>query len=130
MAEGRIGKVRVIQVDPNEAVAILDFSVTNETNHEIIVRSLGTSFDTADGSSVEGHMVAARDLDNIFRNYPELGIQYNPPLKAQDVLPASANIDREVAVRFDVPEAAFANRKDVVLSVDTNGGVVAELRGK
>ena len=35
-----------------------------------------------------------------------------------------------VAVRFDVPENVFAGRKDIVLRVDTNGGVVAELKGK
>ena len=75
-------------------------------------------------------MVAARDLDNIFRNYPNLGERYNEPLKAQDILPPNASIDRMVAVRFDVPENVFAGRKDIVLRVDTNGGVVAELKGK
>jgi len=130
MAEGKIGKVRVLQVDLNEALAILDFTLTNDTNQQIVIRSLEPTFDLADGSPVDGHMVAARDLDNIFRNYPNLGERYNEPLKAQDILPPNASIDRMVAVRFDVPENVFAGRKDIVLRVDTNGGVVAELKGK
>jgi hypothetical protein len=130
LAEGRIGKVRVLQVDPNEAIAILDFTLTNATDQQIVVRSLQPSFEAKDGTEVEGHMVAVRDIDNIFRNYPNLGEQYNPALKAQDVLPAKQSIDRMAAVRFDVPEADINARKGVVLRVDTNGGVVAEIKGK
>jgi len=95
-----------------------------------VVRSLQPSFDRKDGSSVDGDMVAARDIDNIFRNYPDLGEQYYPAMKSQDILPPNGSIDREVVVRFDVPQDTFARRKDVVLRVDTNGGVVAELKGK
>jgi hypothetical protein len=51
-------------------------------------------------------------------------------MKSQDILPPNGSIDREVVVRFDVPQDTFARRKDVVLRVDTNGGVVAELKGK
>jgi hypothetical protein len=134
LAEGKIGKVRLVHVNPedapHESLAVLDFTLTNDTNHEIVVRSLQPSFDARDGSSVDGNMVAARDIDNIFRNYPDLGEQYNPPLKAQDVLPPNGSIDREVVVRFDAPQDTFAGRKGVVLRVDTIGGIVAELKGK
>jgi hypothetical protein len=115
---------------PNQSLAVLDFTVTNDTAHEIVVRSLQPSFDAQDGSSVDGNMIAARDIDNIFRNYPDLGEQYNPPMKAQDVLPPNGSIDRMVVVRFDVPQDTFAKRKGVVLRLDTNGGIVAELKGK
>lgn len=115
---------------PNQSLAVLDFTLTNDTNHQIVVRSLQPSFDAPDGSSVDGSMVAARDIDNIFRNYPDLGEQYYPAMKAQDVLAPNESIDREVVVRFDVPQDTFAKRKDVVLRVDTNGGIVAELKGK
>jgi hypothetical protein len=115
---------------PNQSLAVLDFTLTNDTNQQIVVRSLQPSFDAKDGSSVDGSMIAARDIDNIFRNYPDLGEQYNPPLKAQDILPPNGTIDRMVVVRFDVPQQAFSSRKDVVLRVDSNGGIVAELKGK
>jgi hypothetical protein len=134
LAEGKIGKVRLVHVNPedapNQSLAVLDFTLTNDTNQQIVVRSLQPSFDAKDGSSVDGNMIAVRDIDNIFRNYPDLGEQYNPPLKAQDVLPPNGTIDRMVVVRFDVPQQAFSSRKDVVLRVDSNGGIVAELKGK
>jgi hypothetical protein len=134
LAEGKIGKVRLVPVNPedapNQSLAVLDFTLTNDTNRQIVVRSLQPSFDRKDGSSVDGDMVAARDIDNIFRNYPDLGEQYYPAMKSQDILPPNGSIDREVVVRFDVPQDTFAGRKDVVLRVDTNGGVVAELKGK
>jgi len=130
LAEGKIGKVRMIQVDLNEAIAILDFTVKNDTDRPIVVRSLEPAFDASDGSSVEGHVVAARDIDSVFRNYPEVGQQFNSPLKAQDTLPANASVDRMIAVRFDVPEKVFAGRKGVTLQVDSNAGIVAELKGK
>ena len=134
LAEGKIGKVRLVHVNPedapNQSLAVLDFTLTNDTNRQIVVRSLQPSFDRNDGSSVDGDMVAARDIDNIFRNYPDLGEQYYPAMKSQDVLPPNRSIDREVVVRFDVPQDTFASRKDVVLRVDTIGGVVAELKGK
>jgi hypothetical protein len=128
LAEGKIGKVRVLQADENETLAILDFSVTNETDQPIVVRSLIPGFNDSAGAHVDGHMVASRDVDNVFRNYPELGEKYNPPLVAQDMLPAKGSIDRMAVVRFDVPRKTFDTRKEIVLQIDTNGGVVAELK--
>ena len=130
LAEGKIGKVRVLQADENETLAILDFNLTNDTDQPIVVRSLLPSFNDSAGSQVDGHMIAARDVDNIFRNYPDLGEKYNPPLVAQDTLPAKESIDRMAAIRFDVPRKAFDARKEIVLQIDTNGGVVAELKTK
>ncbi|HKD07663.1 MAG TPA: hypothetical protein VKB79_17300 [Bryobacteraceae bacterium] len=128
LAEGKIGKVRVLQVDENETLAILDFDLINDTDQPIVVRSLLPSFNDSTGSQVDGHMVAARDVDNIFRNYPDLGEKYNPPLVAQDTLPAKGSIDRMAAIRFDVPRKTFDTRKEIVLQIDTNGGVIAELK--
>ena len=130
LADGRIGKVRVLQVDTNEAIAILDFTIRNETAQPIVVRSLQSQAEMTDGSTIDGRMISIRDLDNVFRNYPTLGERYGDPMKAQDVLPASAEIDRMAGVSFDVPEDVFRKRKDIVLRVDSNIGVVAELRSK
>ncbi|MDE3198402.1 MAG: hypothetical protein KGN84_18785 [Acidobacteriota bacterium] len=130
LAEGKIGKVRVLQADTNEALAILDFSVKNLTDRPIVVRSLLPLAEMADGSTIDGRIVSARDLDNIFRNNPELGQRFNDPLIAQDTLPANAEIDRMAGVSFDVPESVMKQRKDILLRIDTNIGVIAELRSK
>jgi len=130
LAEGKIGKVRVLQVDTNEALAILDFSVKNDTGQPIVVRSLQPQAEMTDGSTIDGRMISLRDLENIFKNNPVLGDRYSDPLKAQDTLPANSEIDRMAGVSFDVPEDVFKKRKDLVLRIDSNIGVIAELRSK
>ena len=130
LAEGKIGKVRVLQVDTNEALAILDFSVKNDTNQPIVVRSLQPQAEMTDGSAIDGRMISLHDLDNIFKNNPALGDRYGDPLKAQDTLPPNGEIDRMAGVSFDVSEDVFRKRRDIVLRIDSNIGVIAELRSK
>jgi len=125
---GKIGKVRAQKVDDNEVIMILDFSLKNDSDQEMVVRSVEASLDAADGSTVTGAMVAARDLDNVFRNYPALGEQYNTALKARDSVKGHESLDRMVGIRFDVPEDTVLKRKDVVLRIEDITGPVAELR--
>jgi len=120
--------VRAQKVDDNEVIMILDFSLKNDSDQEMVVRSVEASLDAADGSTVTGAMVAARDLDNVFRNYPALGEQYNTALKARDSVKGHESLDRMVGIRFDVPEDTVLKRKDVVLRIEDITGPVAELR--
>jgi hypothetical protein len=127
---GKIGKVRAQKVDDNEVVVVLDFSLKNDSDIAMVVHSVESNIDAADGSVINGNMIAAADLANVFRNYPQLGEQYNPPLKARDQLKAHDSIDRMVGLRFDVPEEAVLNRKDIVLHIEDITGPVAELKAK
>lgn len=120
----------MVQVDTNEAIAILDFSVKNDTNQPIVVRSLQPQAEMSDGSTIDGRMISVRDLENVFKNNPVLGDKLDDPLKAQDMLPANAEIDRMAGVSFDVSEDVFKKRKDIVLRIDSNIGVIAELRSQ
>src|SRR5689334_7539732 len=94
---GRIGKVRELKVDDKEVVVVLDFNLKNDSDINMVVRSIEGHIDADDGSVIDGHMIAVADLFNVFRNYPELGEQYNPPLKERDQLRAHDSIDRMVA---------------------------------
>jgi hypothetical protein len=127
---GKIGKVRAQKVDDNEVVVVLDFKLRNDSDIAMVVRSVEADIDAADGSVVNGKMVAVADLANVFRNYPDLGEQYNPPLKARDELKAHDSIDRMVGFRFDIPEEAVLKRKDIVLHIEDITGPVAELKVK
>jgi hypothetical protein len=127
---GKIGKVREQKVDDNEVVVVLDFNLRNDSDVAMVVRSIEGSIDAADGSVINGSMVSVADLANVFRNYPNLGEKYNPPLKARDQLKAHDSIDRMVALRFDVPEEAVLKRKDIVLHIEDITGPVAELKAK
>ena len=70
---GKIGKVRAQKVDENEVVVVLDFNLKNDADVPMIVRSLEASIDEPDESVIEGKILAAADLANVFRNYPDLG---------------------------------------------------------
>jgi hypothetical protein len=126
----KIGKVRVQKVDESESIAILDFSVDNQSDRKLVVQTVESQLDSPDGSHVDGSIVAARDLDIIFRNYPELGERYNPPFKAWDEVKPHERLDRMIGVRFDVPDEKIAKRKDIDLRLQDISGTVVDLKGR
>jgi hypothetical protein len=126
---GKIGKVRTLKLDDKETLVVLDFNVTNDSDRPMVVRTVEANIDGADGSSVNGGMVAAADLANVFRNYPELE-RFNSPLKARDVVAPHQTLDRMVGIRFDVASEVVENRKRVVLRIEDVTGPVAELTAK
>src|SRR6266567_1350190 len=63
---GKIGKVRAQKVDDNEVVVVLDFSLKNDSDIAMVVHSVESNIDAADGSVINGNMIAAADLANVF----------------------------------------------------------------
>jgi hypothetical protein len=127
---GKIGKVRAQKVDDNEMIVIIDFNMKNDADIAMVVRNVESSIDLADGSSVNGNIIAGKDLANFFRNYPDVGDQYNPPLKARESVAGHQAIDRMIGIRFDVPEDAMQKRKNIVLKIEDITGPVLELKAK
>jgi hypothetical protein len=117
-----VGKLRIQKLDENMSVVILDFSVDNDSDRKLVVRTIDATLDGTDGSSTDGHVIASRDLLNIFKNYPELE-QFNPPFKAWDEVKPHERIDRMIGMQFDVPEDKLAKRKDIDLRLEDLTGV-------
>ena len=111
-------------------IVILDFNLKNDADIAMVVHSVEASIDTADGSTVNGSLIAGVDLANFFRNYPEAGEQYNPPLRARESIAGHQTVDRMVGFRFDVPEETVQKRRDVVLRVEDITGPVLEMKAK
>jgi hypothetical protein len=124
----KIGKVRIQKVDDNESIVVLDFSVDNDSDRKLVVQTVTSHLDSPDGSSTDGSIVAARDLDTVFRNYPDLGEKYNPPFKAWDEVKPHERLDRMVGVRFDVSDDKLARRKDIDLALQDISGTVVDLK--
>jgi hypothetical protein len=127
---GKIGKLRAQKVDDNEIVVVLDFQMKNDADIAMVVRGVEAGLESADGSLVKGGVLAGVDLVNVFRNYPQLGEQYNPPLKARETVKGHDSVDRMVGFRFDMPEAAFQQRKSLTLRIEDITGPVLELKTK
>jgi hypothetical protein len=127
---GHIGKVRDVKVDDNEVIAILDFNVQNNSDVAMVVRNIDAEMTAADGTAVSGYILAAGDIDKVFASYPVLGEKFNQPMKARDGVNAHERVDRMVGVRFDVPEDAFAKRRDVLLRIEDVTGPVVEVKSK
>jgi hypothetical protein len=129
-ASGKIGKVRAQKVDDNETILILDFNLRNDSDRLKSVGNTTASLHAADGSVVEGHVIGASSLANVFSNFPALGDQYNPPLKGMEDVKAGQSVDRTIGIRFDAPDETIARRKDVVLDVEYINGPIVELTAK
>ena len=124
---GSIGKIRTVKATDDVTFMVIDFKVRNDSDLDMTVRSIETSLDAPDGSTVMGGAVTAADVKSAFISYPILGDQYNPILKDRDTIPAHREVDRMVGVRFDVPFEKVESRKRVILRVEDATGPVAEL---
>ena len=124
---GSIGKVRTVKAADDVTFMVIDFKVKNDSDRDMVVHSVETAIDTADGNTVMGGTVAGSDIKNAFKSYPLLGDPYNPVLKERDTIPAHQSVDRMVGVRFDLPLEKVESRKRLVLRVEDITGPVAEL---
>jgi len=125
---GNIGKVRTVAAADDLSYMVIDFSVRNDSDRDMIVRSVEAEIDTSGGDALMGSPVAATDVAAAFQSYPVLGQQYNPVLKERDKVPAHASLDRMVGIRIDAPIAKVDNRRQVILRVEDITGPVLELK--
>jgi hypothetical protein len=124
---GAIGKVRTVKVADDITLMIVDFNVKNDSDRDMIVRSVDGTLNTSTGDE-QSSAVAARDAAEAFKDYPLLGDQYNPVLKERDVVPAHQTLDRMVCLRFDVPYEKVEARKGFTLHIEDVTGPVLELK--
>ena len=124
---GAIGKVRTVKASDDLTYMVIDFNVKNDSDRDMIVRSMEATIDGGDGNTVTGTPVAASDVENAFQSYPLLGERYNEVLKVRDTVPAHQLVDRMVGLRFDAPYAQVEGRKKVTLRIEDATGPVVEM---
>jgi hypothetical protein len=124
---GSIGKVRTAKVADDVTFMVIDFNLKNDSDRDMVVRSVEAGIDKSDGSQVMGSVIAAADTLDALHTYTALGEQYNPPIKERDIVAAHQSVDRMVGIRLDVPWDQVDARKRVTLRVEDVTGPVAEL---
>ena len=127
--KGSILKVRTLKLDENSSAAVVELRLANDADYPLIARRIETAVVTGTGE-VQGNPVAEVDLKDLFKNYPILGEQYNPVLKARDKVPPHSSIDREVCAQFTMPVDELDRRKDLIVRVEDVTGPTAELHEK
>ncbi len=124
---GSIGKIRTIGTSDDTTLMVIDFNLKNDSDRNMVVRSITGTVVTADGARLVGDLVAAADLGIVFNQYPLLGAQYNPVLKVRDVIAPHQMVDRMVAINLQSPSAKIDQRKRVTLEIEDITGPTAEL---
>jgi hypothetical protein len=127
--KGSILKVRTLKLDDTSSAAVVEVRLTNDADYPLVARTIEASAVTLK-ADVPGNIVAEVDVKDLFKNYPVLGEQFNPVLKAREKVGPHSSIDREVCAQFPVPIDELDQRKDLVVRFEDITGVTAELHEK
>ena len=124
---GKIGKVRVQAAADDLSIMIVDFNITNDSDRVMQVGSIEAVVEMPDGAVVAATQVPSPDLPKIFKAFPLLGEQFNPPLHLREEIPGHKTVDRMLALRVEAPESIVERRKRFVLRIEDVTGPVLEL---
>lgn len=122
--ESKILKTRVIPADENSSIAVLEVRIKNPSNVTFIVRDVHSKVILADGTELDGDLVAQVDLDRVLDSLKIYGPRYNPVLKAKDNFAGSWQGDRTVVATFPRSAAEIERRREFVIDVDDVDGAL------
>ena len=125
--DGKILKVRVLALNPNASLVIVDFREKNPSDVGFLVKTVTMKLDPASGDASDGTPISKFDVENVFKYEKLLGEKYNDVLSIRDKIAPHQTVDRMVGARFELPESAIEARKDIRLQIEDMDGTVAEL---
>src|SRR5580658_7109070 len=73
---GEILKVRVLAMNPNASLVIVDFRVKNPSDVWFVVKSVDMKLDPATGDTLEGMSISKPDVESVFQYEKLLGPKY------------------------------------------------------
>jgi hypothetical protein len=124
---GSILKVRTMPLDENSSAAVIDFRFRNPSDYPFVVRTVESTLTGADGKSYEGMVISEVDSASLFQASPAMGQKFNPSLILRTRIGPRTTMDRMLAVRFEVPEKALDERKNLRIRIVEVDGPVADL---
>ena len=127
---GKVMRVRMLSSDPQNSIVVVDFRVHNEAEIPFMSREAKVVLTKADGSEVEGDMIAQTDMDRVFDYYKILGPKYNPVLIQRDRIQGGQTMDRMVAASVALPEADVEKRKNVTVRLFDVDGPTFDIKEK
>lgn len=124
---GSVKQIRTVSPEELSTIALIDFRAHNTSDYTFNVKNVRVFLMPAQGDEVKGHVLTAADTDTVLKYYPAAGQRYNPSLMIRHSIPAGQTQDRMVAARFDMPEAAFQQRRQLRIVIDELDGPVSEI---
>jgi hypothetical protein len=125
--DGKILKVRILSLNPNASIVVVDFRENNPSDVGFLVKTVLMKLDPASGDAAEGTPISKFDVENVFKYEKLLGPKYNDVLSIRDKIAPHQTVDRMVGARFELGESAIEARKDIRLQIEDMDGTVAEL---
>ena len=115
--DGQILKVRSHELDPASTSVVVDFRLTNPSDHGFVVRDVEAYLDTKDGKTLPGDIFSEIDSQRMLDYYKMLGPKHNQTLIRRDSVNSRQSLDRMIAVRFNTSDAEVQARKAIRLII-------------
>jgi hypothetical protein len=128
--DGSILKVRVLALNPNASLVIVDFRVKNPSDVSFVVKQATTQFVPFSGEPTDGTSISKPDVENVFKYEKLIGPKFNDVLSIRDKIAPHQTVDRMVGARFEMGESALDLRKAIRVTIEDMDGTVAEITEK
>lgn len=125
---GQVVKVRTHSIEPGATLAVIDFRITNPSEHQFVVKRVDVFMTDANSKEIDSMTISETDARRLFEYYPILGQKYNPSLVIRDKIEAGQTYDRMIAVRFPVDERTVQGRKDLRINIEDIDEVKAQIQ--
>lgn len=119
----KLVKPRVGALDENNSAVIADFRIANVSDVRFMVGDVTATLTLANGTVVDGQVIARDDVPQVLQFNRFLGNQYNPVLTIRDQIRPREIFDRMVAVRFEVPLADVQKSRKMTLTLHEVDGL-------
>jgi hypothetical protein len=126
--EGEITEVRALSVEPEAAVALVNFRAENITNNKFVANERRLEIIDAEGKIHRGATVNVVDLKDLFQYFPELGGMKDEPFAAQTEIPSGETRRGLIAARFEVSKEKLDARQALLIRVTDGVGRETVLR--
>jgi len=125
--DGEILHTRVMELNPNASLVIVDFRVRNPSDVPFVVKSVTLELTPASGQEVDGRTISKPDLENVFQYEKLIGPKFNDALSIEDRIGPHQTTDRMAGARFEMGESAIDARKALKLRIEDLDGTVSEI---
>lgn len=127
---GEILKVRVLSVNPQASLVMVDFRVTNPADYPFVVSTVEMQLERPGAETVAGQALSKSDVEIAFKYGKLLGPKYNDVLSIRDKIAPHQTVDRMVGARFELPESQIEARKGIRLHIEELDNAVVEIGEK